>query len=89
MKIYVYKTEDEIECISSVQTAQTPTEAELIDSAFYFDKIQGYVAEFAEDGTLNVYFDENKYQTFIESQQKKNERAKRSRRITESERGSV
>lgn len=76
MKIYVYKTEDEIECISSVQTAQTPTEAELIDSAFYFDKIQGYVAEFAEDGTLNVYFDENKYQTFIESQKKKEQEQK-------------
>lgn len=43
---------------------------------FSFDKIQGYVAEFAEDGTLNVYFDENKYQTFIESQKKKEQEQK-------------
>lgn len=71
MKIYVYKTEDGIECISSTHTVHTPTEAELTDSAFYFDKIQGYIAEFAEDGTLNIYFDENKYQNFVEDQQKK------------------
>lgn len=61
MKIYVYKTEDEIECISSVQTAQTPTEAELKDSAFYFDKVPGYVIEYDDAGILTLYFSEEKY----------------------------
>lgn len=73
MKIYVYKTEDEIECISSVQTAQTPTEAELKDSAFYFDKLPGYVIEYDDAGILTLHFSEEKYKQKQEEKKKQEE----------------
>lgn len=73
MKIYVYKTEDEIECISSVQTAQTPTEAELKDSAFYFDKLPGYVIEYDDAGILILHFSDEKYKQKQEEKKKQEE----------------
>ncbi len=76
MKVYVFKNEDGIDCISSVYTAQTPTEAELHESAFYFDKLQGYVATYEEDGSLSLLFDEAKYNQYIEAEKKKQQEQK-------------
>lgn len=76
MKVYIYKLDEGIDCISSIYTAQTPTEAELEDSAFYFDKIKGYTATYDEQGVLKLKFDEEKYNKLVAEEKAKEEAEK-------------
>lgn len=77
MKIYINYSDSNLLAVSSQYTSSTNVEAELVDSTFSFDKLDGYKVFFDEDGKLKVQFDEEKYNTYLEEQKKAEEEQKK------------
>lgn len=65
-----------LQAISNTYTSSTSNEASLDDDAFYFDKIEGYIAKYDSNGKLHLSFDENQYNTYLEAQKKAEQEAK-------------
>lgn len=71
-----------LQAISNTYTSSTSNEASLDDDAFYFDKIEGYIAKYDSNGKLHLSFDENQYNAYLEEQKKGRTRSKRGRSQT-------
>lgn len=65
-----------LQAISNTYTSSTSNESSLDDDAFYFDKIEGYIAKYDSNGKLHLSFDENQYNTYLEAQKKAEQEAK-------------
>lgn len=75
--IYINKDDTgHVQAVSTTYTSATNNEASLDDDAFYFDKIEGYIAKYDSNGKLHLSFDENQYNTYLEAQKKAEQEAK-------------
>lgn len=73
MKVYISRSNFELVAISSDYTSNNNEEAELKDSAFYFDKLPAYVIEYDDAGILTLHFSEEKYKQKQEEKKKQEE----------------